>query len=128
MALTLYRNVHVQLSKDTALTKLVGEQKLEAKKDSSNHAEGHSVVKIVANGASDEELTMAGVTNGKFLRIESDQPISIKLSGVGNTAIVLNVPSTDIVGSFEATVDFTSVHISNGSGADANIHAIIAGD
>ncbi len=127
MALTLFRNVVVQLAKDAALTRLVGEQKLESKKDSTNHEEGHSVFKIVADAVSDEEVNMAGVTNGKFIRIETDAEISVKLSGTGNTPTVINVPSSDINGSLEATVDFSSVHLSNASGGDANVHIIIAG-
>ncbi len=127
MALTLFRNITVQLSKDAALTRLVGEQKLEAKKDSATHTEGHSIVKKIANAVSDDPVAMAGVTTGKFLRIETDQEISVKLSGTGNTATVINVPSTDILGSYEGTVDFTSVHLSNASGAIATVHVIIAG-
>ena len=70
---------------------------------------------------------MAGLVAGRFIRIETDAVISVKLGGTGNTAIVIRVPSTEINGSFEATVDFTSVHLTNASGDDANVHIIIAG-
>lgn len=127
MALTLFRNVTVQLAKNAALTPLVGEQKLEAKKDSATLFEGHSISKIVATTASDEVVTMGGVTTGKYIRVETDQPLTIKLSGTGNTGILINVPSTEIPGSFDCTVDFTSIHLSNAGTTDANVSVIVAG-
>jgi hypothetical protein len=77
---------------------------------------------VVAAAASDEELPMgSGVATGAMLVIESDVDITFKLSGVGNTAFSLKVPTSGVKAMFLADVEFTSLHVSVPGAVDANI-------
>jgi hypothetical protein len=77
---------------------------------------------VVAAAAVDEELPMgSGVVTGAMLVIESDVDITFKLSGVGNTALSLKVPTSGGKAMFLADVEYTSLHVSVPGTADANI-------
>jgi len=72
---------------------------------------------VLANGASDSEIDIGGLAAITFIWIKSDQKISIKLSGTGNTAIVINTANPTVLN----TDAVTSIHASNASGTDANV-------
>jgi hypothetical protein len=77
---------------------------------------------VVASGASDQSLPLgSGITTGRLLIIESDVDITFKLSGAGNTALSLKVPTSGGTARLTADLEFTSIHVSVPGAADANI-------
>lgn len=81
----------------------------------------HSVFDL-ANAADDELKTLAPVNGAKFLVIEYDQNITIKLNSDANTAITLNVYGSTPAGKFFLmSAAVTSVYFSNSSGNTAKI-------
>jgi len=70
--------------------------------------------KIVANGASSESLNMGGVTTADYMRLNTDQTITVFINGIATGITV-----TDQV-IFNGT-SITQIDISNASGSNANI-------
>lgn len=96
--------------------------------------------RIVATATVDQEVDLAdyGITNGRFLYVDSDQNISIKLNLNTNAAIPITKPTDDPVGQTTDTnvkrVGFillltdslTKIFISNASGNSATVRFAVA--
>jgi hypothetical protein len=80
----------------------------------------------IATGTTDEVINFGSVVNAKLVAVFSDQPLTIKVNGIGNTAI----PFKDIfaIGAgVESGQEITELHISNASGSTATIQLYIVG-
>lgn len=76
----------------------------------------------LASGADDELKSLLPVNGAKFLILEYDQDISIKLNNDTNTAISLNVYGTPAAGKFFLmSAAVTSIYFTNSSGNTAKI-------
>ena len=81
----------------------------------------HTVFDL-ATGAADLLKTLGPVNGAKFLIMEYDQAISIKLNGSGNTAIALSVYGTPAMGKLMLmSGSVTDIYFTNASGNTAKI-------
>lgn len=103
--------------------------------------EGNSLTSYVETGTTDKEfdLTLLGISDGKFLFVESNQEISVKLNDSGNTAIPVVPPTDDPTGQISdqsvrvvgmlalQTSNLTKVYVTNASGNRAHVTLFAAG-
>ncbi len=83
---------------------------------------------LIPDGTTDLEIPLGPqITTGRLLYLSTDVQVSIKLNGAGNPALDLQPPATDVPGEFYYDGEFTSLHLSNGSGSDASIFFIVVG-
>jgi len=74
----------------------------------------------IADAVSNAPLNFGRITTVKYIYIESDKNITIKLDSTGNTAIkVYNL--------LLIATSTTAIYISNNSGSTANLKIILAG-
>ena len=86
-----------------------------------------SGVLSVANGASDLAVAMGDIATGEILYLETDQIITVKLSGTGNTATTVRPRIGTSNGWLYLAGQFTSVHLANSSGSAAEVYYAIVG-
>lgn len=85
-------------------------------------AEYNNVTFDLATGVTDQERVLSPIDGAKFLILEYDKDITIKLNANSNTAIVLNTYGTPAAGKFFImSAATTSVFFSNASGSVAKI-------
>lgn len=81
----------------------------------------HSVFDL-ATGTADYLKTLSPIDGAKFLVIEYDQDITIKLNATGNDPIVLNAYGTPAAGKFSIMSEaITDIYFTNSSGTTAKI-------
>ena len=84
---------------------------------------------VVANATTDIQLSMGnGITTGRLFYLESDKNVTIKFNGTDAArALVLKVPATGLMAVMYLDVEYTSVYLSNASGASANVYYAVVG-
>ena len=76
----------------------------------------------LANGAAEAALGMGGVASGRILWLTADREIAVKLDSVDSTPITVAAS-----GCLMLIGAFTAVYLSNASGEEATVKALIAG-
>lgn len=74
----------------------------------------------LANGASDQALSMGGIATGTALYLTTDKQITVKLGGTDKDPITVD-RMLFLVG------EFTSIHLGNASGDTAEVKATVLG-
>lgn len=80
--------------------------------------ESHSSYEEVANGATDQAISLGGLTTAQVVYIASDQTVSFKING----SIAIVAKQVFLIG---AAV--TSLSVSNASGSQANLDVVLLG-
>jgi len=81
---------------------------------------------VVANAASDLVIDLGGITAARMVVLMSDQTISVKVNGSGNTATFFKEIYAVSTGTGSGD-EVTSLHLANASGSDACVSVLVVG-
>ena len=88
---------------------------------------GMSQIIAVANGASDQQLSIGGLSTAKLLHLWADGGITVKLNTTGGTALPIG-SGTSQAGLLTLVGDgITAVYVSNSSGSTRALRYAVAG-